>query len=210
MKTLKLLILISIALIGMEANAQDNKEQRSEEFRLIDTDGNKIIEKSEMIAFYKDKTDKQGNRIIHGIVLFADLDANNDNIVTLEEFFEGSVSKEEKTGVADSSKKPKPKKLSSKKVNPKNEESKTLTVKQKKKERFHIMDSDGNKVITLEEMVIFYKGKTNKKGEQVESETMFFGLDKNKNNEITLNEFLKKVDWKLGKQRFKLLKNSTD
>lgn len=199
MKTLKLLTLISIVLIGIEATAQVNSKLKTEEFQSIDTDGNGIIEKSEMIAYYRDKTDKNGNPI-HGIVLFVELDANNDNIVTLEEFFKDSVSKQEKTRVADNPKK----------ANPNKVKSKTPNDKEKKKEKFRRIDINEDNIITLQEMVYFNKDKKNKKGEPVESELLFYALDKNKNDEVTLREFLKKADWKLGKQRIKLIESKTN
>jgi len=194
MKILNIFALISFFLIGIEATAQVSTKKQTKKFQLIDTNGNEVISMGEMIDFYKDKTNKNGGSV-NAIVLFSDLDANKNSIITLDEYLKGLDLKEGKKQLE----------VGSKKV-----QTNTMSAEQKKKKKFTRIDTDKNKVVTLKEMVDFNKGKRNKKGKQVESEVMFYGLDKNKDNMVTLEEFIQKVDWKFGRQRLKSINKKTN
>ncbi|UMB54031.1 hypothetical protein MKD41_00805 [Lutibacter sp. A64] len=75
--------------------------------------------------------------------------------------------------------------------------------KTKAEKKLKWMDKDKNGTVSLEEMKIFYKGKTNKKGEPLKVDLMFLGLDKNNDEQITLEELKQPIDWKLAKQKSK-------
>ena len=66
-----------------------------------------------------------------------------------------------------------------------------------KMKKFNQIDKDGNEVITIREMVAYYKDMTDENGVPVDAVKMFYGLDANKNSIITQNEYVKGFDWKL-------------
>ncbi|WP_298493944.1 hypothetical protein [uncultured Algibacter sp.] len=72
-----------------------------------------------------------------------------------------------------------------------------------KAKRFSQIDADGNSEITMEEMVVFQKGKTNKKGKPIDSKLMFLGLDSDEDGKLTLEEFSQPIDWKAAKEKRK-------
>lgn len=217
MKVLRIAAVIIIILFGIQLSAQAEIAEQMENFELIDTNGDVLLDKNEMINFYLDRFDEKGERI-HGVVLFSTFDTDNNDIVTLEEFLVGSISKKvkekgivkEKAAIkenkADKTKNTVTKNTGTKKVSAKNNSKNDTPIRKKKKEKFRTMDFNGDGVIVLEEMVNFYKGKKNKKGEQIEGEVLFFGYDKNRSNKVTFSEFLKNVNWKLGKERARLHK----
>ncbi|UMB61740.1 hypothetical protein MHL31_05915 [Lutibacter sp. A80] len=75
--------------------------------------------------------------------------------------------------------------------------------KAKAEKKLKWMDKDKNGAVSLEEMKMFYKGKTNKKGGPIKVDLMFLGLDKNNDGKLVLEELQQKVDWKLAKQKSK-------
>ena len=217
MKVLRIAAVIIIILFGIQLSAQAELAEQMENFELIDTNGDVLLDKNEMIKFYLDRFDEKGERI-HGVVLFSTFDTDNNDIVTLEEFLVGSISKKVKEkGIvkakaaisekkADKTKNTVTKNTEPKKVSAKNNSKNDTPIRKKKKEAFRTMDINGDGVIVLEEMVNFYKGKKNKKGEQIEGDVLFFGYDKNRSNKVSFSEFLKNVNWKLGKERARLHK----
>lgn len=73
----------------------------------------------------------------------------------------------------------------------------------KTKKKFGWIDTNKDKAIDLVEMTAFYKDKTNKKGEKIDAELLFLGLDTDGNNSITLQEFGQKINWKAAKEKRK-------
>jgi len=63
--------------------------------------------------------------------------------------------------------------------------------------QFDLIDGDNNEVITIREMIAYYEDTANKEDESTEAKKMFYGLDANENSIITLDEFVKGVDWNL-------------
>lgn len=76
--------------------------------------------------------------------------------------------------------------------------------------KFGWMDSDGNDIVTMEEMVEFHKGKTNKKGKPIDAELMFLGLDTDENGEVSFKEFTQPIDWKAAKEKRKTNKQKIE
>ncbi len=218
---MKLLFILTVAtffLIETVVKAQTKKENKFKTFKLVDTSSDGVLSQDEMIGYYLDKTDTDGERI-YGVVLFSTLDTDKNGVVSLKEFSGSSAVKKNKTKLNPT--------LSLKKVNPKNPNYKEINsrklnsnqvkikqnqnqktksqFKQKRKEVFRRIDVNNNKIIVLSEMVKFYKHKKNKKGQPIDSRIMFYGLDTNKDKKLTLNEYVKKVDWGLGKLQVKLI-----
>ena len=73
--------------------------------------------------------------------------------------------------------------------------------KENQTKKFGWVDADGNKEVTMEEMVEFHKDKKNKKGQPVDANLMFLGLDSNDDNKLNLEEFVKPINWKAGKEK---------
>lgn len=67
----------------------------------------------------------------------------------------------------------------------------------KETKEFGLIDGDKNEVITIREMIAYYDDKTTKEDEATEAKKMFYGLDSNENSIVTLDEFVKGVDWNL-------------
>jgi len=192
MKILQVLTLILFFLIGIEATAQINTEKQMQKFQLIDLDENEVITIREMIAFCEGKTNEQGEPI-DAKVIFYGLDLNEDTIVTVNEFIKGIDWKIGKKRVE----------AYTKKWTPDNEElpSNIDPNIKKKEDKFFKEDYNNDGYISLQEMINFDEGKKNKKGEPFESELMFYGLDRNQDNKLSLEEFIQKVDWNAGKLR---------
>ncbi|WP_111707586.1 EF-hand domain-containing protein [Lutibacter citreus] len=68
--------------------------------------------------------------------------------------------------------------------------------KEKAEKKLGWMDKDKDNSISKEEMIAFYDGKKNKKGEPVNGEEMFIGSDQNNDGKVTVDELQKKVNWK--------------
>lgn len=66
--------------------------------------------------------------------------------------------------------------------------------------KFNKINADGNEAISKKEFNAFYEGKTNKKGNPIDSNFIFWGTDKDENGEITLKEFLSGFDKELAKK----------
>lgn len=221
MKVLSILSVIIFFLIGIDVSAQQTKKERTKEFELINYNGDEVIDKNEMISYYKGKVNKDGERI-YGIILFTNYDTDNNELIILEEFLVGSIPDEvkekeviikEKTNINKtvsntvSPEKTNPNKTVSNTISPKKNQFNDLSVKQKKKIKFQRIDTNDDNVLVLGEMINYYEGEINKKGEPVESKKMFYGLDKNKDGKITFREYLKKIDWKLGKQKLEIIEH---
>ncbi|MEP0214237.1 MAG: hypothetical protein ABJD66_13525 [Cellulophaga sp.] len=73
----------------------------------------------------------------------------------------------------------------------------------KTKKKFGWIDTNKDNAIDLAEMIAFYKDKTNKKGNKIDAELLFLGLDADANNSITLKELGQKVNWKAAKEKRK-------
>ncbi|MCL5245315.1 hypothetical protein M4I21_05815 [Cellulophaga sp. 20_2_10] len=73
----------------------------------------------------------------------------------------------------------------------------------KTKKKFSRIDTNKDNAIDIAEITTFYKDKTNKKGEKIDAELLFLGLDADANNSITLQEFGQKVNWKAAKEKRK-------
>lgn len=67
--------------------------------------------------------------------------------------------------------------------------------------KFGWIDTNDNNTISMEEMVEFHKGKTNKNGKPIDAKLMFLGLDTDENGEVSLKEFTQPVDWKAAKEK---------
>ena len=190
MKTIKYLVLVSIFFFGLQSTAQENKRNQAERFQLIDVDGNDLITNKELIKYYEGKTNKKGEAV-DAELMFYGLDRDNNSIITSREYAKGvdwkaaSQHKITKRRGAISS-------------NDLGTPSKNYNTNQA--ERFQLIDVDGNDLITNKELIKYYEGKTNKKGEAVDAELMFYGLDRDNNSIITSREYAKGVDWKAASQ----------
>ncbi|MBJ7881555.1 EF-hand domain-containing protein [Gelidibacter salicanalis] len=70
------------------------------------------------------------------------------------------------------------------------------------KNKFVKIDKDKDNSISIAEMNELYKNEINKAG-QPKGDMFFWGLDKNEDNMVTLEEFALKPDWKLARKRAK-------
>lgn len=76
-------------------------------------------------------------------------------------------------------------------------------VSEKTVKKFGWIDTNKDGAIEMEEMKVFYADKKDKKGEPVKYELLFFGLDANDDNKLSLEELDGKIDWKRAKQKMK-------
>ncbi|WP_400077135.1 hypothetical protein [Winogradskyella sp. R77965] len=65
---------------------------------------------------------------------------------------------------------------------------------------FNLIDVDKNEIVTIREMINFYKAQTDENGEAINAKKLFYGLDANKNSIITLDEYIQGVDWQLAEE----------
>ena len=197
MNILKPKIVILFLFAGCLGYAQANKEQQTKKFNLIDADGNEVITIREMMKYYDGKSDKDGTPV-DAKKLFYGLDANENSIVTINEFITGVDWKLAYEFVDKWDQKPK-------EIDKKAEVD---ILVEKKTERFTQIDSDKNEELTLTEVVDFHKGMINKKtGEPLKGNLKFYAQDFNNNGVITLKEFLLKPDYKSGTEKLKKLQN---
>ena len=187
MKIFKSIALVAILLIASQTFGQD-KEKQTKKFGWVDTDGNKEVTMEEMVAFHKDIKNKKGQPVDANL-MFLGLDADDNGKLTLEEFVKPINWKagKEKRNAKKAKAKPKKQNVS----------------KDKQTQRFGWIDKDKNDAITLEELKEFHKGRKNKKGEPVQSELMFLGLDSNDDGKINLEEFKQPINWKAAKEKSK-------
>lgn len=82
--------------------------------------------------------------------------------------------------------------------------------KEKLEKKFKKINVDGNEFISKKELKSFFEGKTNKKGDPINSKFIFLGTDKNGDDKITLEEYVSGFDKDLAKQRKKALKAKKD
>lgn len=76
--------------------------------------------------------------------------------------------------------------------------------KEKKAKRdFKSINTNDDDFLSEAEFEEYYKGKTNKKGKAMNSQYMFFGLDKDDDKKITLEEMIQGVDKELAKSKMK-------
>jgi len=195
MKVLTNLLKATFFFIGSFIIAQDTTEQRTVLFNTIDTDGNEVITNREMRAFYRGKLNTFGEPIDAKRLFYA-FDANRNSIITLNEYVKGPDFKlatkyrdrwqyperfQEEVSIEDN--------LS--------ESEKAIT-------KFTRIDIDKDGKITLDEMVDFNKGKIdNITGELINGKLIFYALDANENDEISMDEIMSKPDMKLGYEKLK-------
>ncbi len=192
LKTLNATLFLCVGLIGY---TQDNKEQQTLKFNLIDADDNEVITIREMIKFYEDKIDIEG-KPIDAKKLFYGLDANENSIVTINEFIKGVDWKLAYEFVDKWSQKPE--------IVEQKSDSNIVVERQTKK--FAEIDANFDEELTIAEMVDFHKGMINKKtGKLINGKLKFYASDHNSNDVITISEFLEAPDWKKGSNQLKEL-----
>lgn len=195
MNVLKGILMAAILFSAVNINAQTDDKKAIKKFGWIDADANKEITMDEMLAFHKDKKDAKG-RPVRAKLLFLGLDSDNNEKLTLEEFKQPvnwkSAKEKEKGG-----------KPAIKKEKPQKEKAKSNAGEDRLTKKFGYVDTDGNKEVSKVEMIAFHKTKKNKKGEAIDGEGMFLGLDANNDDKLTLEEFKQPINWKLAKEKKK-------
>ena len=91
MKALSILIVVLFSLVVNNANAQNTSKQdrvRTDRFNSIDADGNEVITIREMKSYYENRKTKKGEAI-DAKKLFYALDANENSIITINEYLKG-------------------------------------------------------------------------------------------------------------------------
>lgn len=207
MKILKHIAVSALFLLTIQVSAQINVEQQTKKFGWIDSDKNNELSIAEMEAFHEGKTDKKG-RPVNSKGIFYGLDANDDDKLTLDEFTKPINWKKANAKL-------KGKNSGKQKANNKTDNIKTTKVElnpgkvisSKDKQKFGWVDLDKNNEISLEELIAFYKGKTNKKGEPIPAKLRFYGLDNNDDGKLTIEEYSQPINWKQANQKMKLKKN---
>ncbi len=195
MKVLQALIIVSIFSIVNLAFAQSNNNKEIRKFDLIDGDKNEVITIREMIFYYKDKINEEGEAT-DAKKMFYGLDANENSIITLDEFVKGVDWKLAYEFVDDWDKKDEV--IPKNKTPKKDIEIKQLTYK------FKTLDTDNSNMLSMAEVVIFYEGfKNETTGEPLNGKLNFYAHDFNNDGKIVIEEFLKKPDLNLGSQRLK-------
>lgn len=193
MNVLKVLFMAIILFSTVNATAQNDEKKAIKKFGWVDADENKEITLEEMLAFHKDKKDAKG-RPINAKLLFLGLDSDNNEKLTLEEFKQPVNWKAAKAKFKGST-------VEVKKEKSQKAKSKTNKGKDHLTKKFGYVDTDGNQEVSKAEMITFHKTKKNKKGQPIDGEGMFLGLDANDDGKLTLEEFKQPVNWKLAKQK---------
>ncbi len=67
--------------------------------------------------------------------------------------------------------------------------------------QFELMDKNGDAVILLWEMKMYYSNKINEKGEQMNGEVCFLGFDANGDNEVSYEEVENGINWDLAMKK---------
>lgn len=170
--------------MGSQSSAQENNDIQSENFRLLDGDGNGIITIRELGKYQDGKTDDIVE-VIDAELMFYVLDRDNNNVVTYSEHTKGvdwevvrqynlaksrgdsghgfhyTLSKNNDSDRADS---------------------------------FQAIDFDVNTIVTIRELTKYHEGRANENGETSDAELMFYAIDRDHNKIITASEYLKGVD----------------
>jgi Ca2+-binding EF-hand superfamily protein len=81
-------------------------------------------------------------------------------------------------------------------------------IEKKAKNKFNQINTDKDDFLSETEFEEYYKGKTTKKGKAMNSQFMFFGLDKDDDKKITLEEMIKGVDKDLAKSKMKAFRKA--
>ena len=187
MKVSKPLLIVSIFLIGMLSSAQNNIEEETRLFNLIDTDKNEIITIREMTIYYKKQTDENGEPI-NAKRLFYGLDANRNSIISLSEYVNGVDWQ-----LADEF---------IEKWDENAEKKNTADYENILVEKFTKIDADDNEELSYKEVVEFYENKVSKTtGNPIDGKLNFYAYDENEDGKISQTEFLKKPNWELAAKR---------
>ena len=80
-------------------------------------------------------------------------------------------------------------------------------VEKKMTKKLNKMDTDKNGYVDMKEVKAFYAGRNDKNGKPLDTEMIFYGLDKDDDNKITVEELAKGIDWKLGSKKLKAKNN---
>jgi Ca2+-binding EF-hand superfamily protein len=187
----------------IETSAKAAKKGKT--FERIDSDGNGIVTRSEMIDFYKGRVNKKTNKPVDGKRIFYAHDHNEDSEVTRDEFIRipngkraTELMKKEKKDKVDSEDKAYDFSQEEELNNDNSEEEiqRQFTI-------FDNADVDNNYNLSIEEFDKIYEGKTNKNGKPINIEMLFYGIDTNDDNAIDLVEFTAKIDWEYAKKKYK-------
>lgn len=161
-------------------------------FNDIDTNNNDEISMSEMLEFNNSKINKAG-KPVEADVIFYGLDTNDDSKLTLQEFVQKTnwkAGKQKKAMV-----------IESEKIRI---AEKTNTITNSGKDaNFRKIDVNDDSKLSIEELIAYNKGRTDKQGEPINGAIIFYGLDNNEDGYVSREEFEGKVNWKLGKRKFK-------
>jgi Ca2+-binding EF-hand superfamily protein len=175
-----------------DANPEDRlseSEKAIAKFTRIDTDNDGKITLDEMVVFNQGKIDNITGELINGKLIFYAFDANEDDVVNMEEImakpdmklgYQKLKSNREQLSIAVS------------------EEEKTLTDEEYVNQRitlFFELDQDKNYKISLGELQNYYDGKKDKLGKLINAKLRFYGLDTNEDDSLELEEFTKKIDF---------------
>ncbi|WP_218841803.1 CREC-EF hand family protein [Winogradskyella ursingii] len=172
---------------------EEGADKVAEKFTEIDSNLNKELTLDEMINFYRGMTNKETGDPINGKLNFHTYDANNDGVVTQEEFAMEYNWKEDWGRIESAAKTV---------GENQNDESSEAYIKERI-DIFEEVDTDSNFKVTLEELSAYYKGKTNSQGKPVNAEFQFYGHDKDEDGIILLEEFASKIDLDLAQRKFK-------
>ena len=181
-------------IVSPDESLSEN-EKTIAEFGKMDIRKDGKIEIDEMISYYSGKIDMITGELVNGKLMFYAYDANEDEIVSLEEIMakpnmklglqrlKVSVPQTDAEAQDDSA-------TDNGYVNQR------ITL-------FFDFDADKNYKISLDEMVNYYDGKTDNQGKPINSKLRFYGLDTNEDGTIELEEFTKKINLTYAMQRLR-------
>lgn len=199
MKIISILGIVLFTMVVSTINAQQDKA-RIDRFKSIDADGNEVITIREMKSYYDGKVTKDGELMDYKKMFYA-LDANENSIITLNEYIKGEDWKLAYKYVD------KWKHKVSEVANEQREEDK----KDKARLKFEKIDVDRNDTLYITEVITFYKGMVNNKtGDPINGKLNFYTHDINNDGHITFTEFTQKADWKKGHDRLKAAENKAN
>ncbi|WP_296380931.1 hypothetical protein [Winogradskyella sp.] len=169
------------------------KDNKTKKFEKIDSNSDGLLRSKEVEDFFKGKINDKTGELINGKINFYTYDANDDGRVTLEEYKLEHNWKKGRQKYSDAENK----ELMI------TQEQPPETYKKKKIRAFGIVDLNDDLKITYEELKEFYKGKTNKKGNPINAEFKFYGMDTNEDEILDLDEFTTKISLEFAKRRFR-------
>jgi len=204
MKVLKTLLIVLILTFANLLFSQSESNRSIKMFELIDENGNEVISIIEMTSYCKDKANQEGE-LLNPNKIFDKLDTNKNRIITLYEFLEKgiphSVDKNIKTDIKSTIKK--------NEVSEKKKSNKPEVKEQEKSNNFNIRDINKDQVLSEDEFVDYYKSIISKdSGKPLNGKFYFYSYDKDLNGEVSLEEFMNRPNWNLGKVRLKNSKKS--